>query len=289
MRMELIYTYELDTGEVKVGRTANDARARMENYCRAHNLTPNRDSLTIFGTEYSKTMESIVHAILKHKHNFEKVESDTGIREVFSPPANMSYEKTLSTIESIIKKHGGKKLSTLEYFELTGIGFRDLSKDEQWAILDAKPRHFSSTTMDNEWYELSFGGPGAPQYVDTYPYEERGEVRPDTPEAQFAINPLAFETDELRALRLPKSATIEQFNTSVRQAMEEEDNSEYDIVLNTNYGKYTISSKDYDPKVHVRGWRPPRQPLLKLNGKWILFLSTAVLIGGLAIIFMLIR
>lgn len=286
--MELIYAYELDTGLVKVGRTANDAKARMESYCRAHNLTPNRDSLTIFGTEYSKTMESVVHTILKHKHNFEKVESDTGIREVFSPPVDMSYEEILSTIESIIKKHGGKKLSALEYYELTGIGFHNLSQDEQWAIYDAKPRRFTSTVIDNEWYELSSGGPDAPRYVDTYPYEERGEVRPDTPEAQFTPNPLAFEADEQRAIRLPKSVAIEKFNASVKQEMEEEDDSEYEIVLNTDYGKYKISSKDYDPKVHVRGWRPPRQPLLKLYGKWILFLFTIGLIVGLAVMFMFI-
>lgn len=211
--MELIYVYELDTGEVKVGRTVNDANGRMENYCRAHNLTPNRDSLTIFGTEFSKTSERVVHAILKHKHGFEKFESDTGTREVFSPPADMSYEETLSTIENIMIKHGGKKLSAVEFYELTGFGFYNLSKDEQWAIYDAKSRHYNSTALDNEWYELSLGGPGSPEYIDTYPYEERGEVRPDTPEAQFAINPLAFETKEQRDIRLPKSVSIEKFES----------------------------------------------------------------------------
>ena len=286
--MELIYAYELDTGEVKIGRTVNAAAERMEAYCKAHNLTPNRDSLTVFSAECSKTWESIVHETLKNKYNFVKVNGATGAREVFSPPADMSYEETLSTIESIMKKYGGKKLSGLEYYNLTG-RMLSLSKEERWAIYDAQPRHFKSTIIDNEWYEPAFGGPDAPEYIDTYPYEERGEVRPDTPEAQFAINPLVFETEEQRATRSTKSVGIDEFNSRIRQEMEDEDDSEYDIVLNTDYGKYTISSKDYDPKVHVRGWRPPKQPLLDFNGKWILFLSTIGLIGTLATIFMLYR
>lgn len=284
--MELIYVYKLDTGEVKVGHTMNDATARMDSYCKAHNLTPVRNSLTIFGTECSKTSESVVHAMLRREHDFKKVESTTGAREVFSPPEEMSYEETLSTIDGIMKKHGGKKLSAIEYYELTGIILQSLSKDEKWAVYDAIPRNFKSTVIDNEWYELSFGGPNAPTYIDTYPYEERGEVRPKTPEAQFAINPLAFETEEQRAIRLSKVIGIEEFNLGGRQEMEDEDDGEYDIVLNTDYGKYTISSKDYDPDVHVRGWRPPRQSLLNFDNKWILFLTAIVLIGGLSSILM---
>lgn len=179
--MEIIYVYRIKYDEhdniVKIGRTINSAEDRMQSYCVSHNITPVRDSLKTFEAIRSYGAEKYVHKALVNKYGFKDTAvSGVGMQEVFIIPLELDYDDAARLIGELVVEHNTDEESCLMAHEIAGSGFARQNPDDY-------PRHGQYDPMiDNEWYELRGN-----KYVDTYPYEARGEERPNTPEAQRAI------------------------------------------------------------------------------------------------------